>query len=52
MLVVDSVLQMKKYLSIKKDLPKLKVIVMFSEATFPKDLGTEGLKVYLWKDFL
>lgn len=52
MIVVDSNEQLKKYLSISKDIPNLKGIVVYATEEISKDIDLKGVNVYLWNDFL
>jgi long-chain-fatty-acid--CoA ligase ACSBG len=51
-ILVDSVVQLKKYLSIATEIPNLKGIVVYVETSLPKDIDFKGVKVFLWNDFL
>ena len=53
--VVDGQKQLDKILSIRKNLPKLKAIVMYRDEKFSDPEGVKDsslAKVYTWKDFL
>ena len=51
LIVVDSVEQLKKYVSILPKLPNIKAIVVYNIDNLPKEYATNS-KVFLWDDFL